>query len=166
MSEGNRKNLKDMLDELDMYFEQFEKDIQDAVRNNISIPRLRPFVAGFSFKVGPEGKPSIQVFGDRPLHNDGYRSPMSEQILDDKNRMLRVVLDMPGVGKDDIKVDTTEDKAVVTAENGSRKYRADIDLKSEVRPETSKAKYKNGVLEISFSLKDKANKGYRRVDIV
>jgi len=91
---------------------------------------------------------------------------MSEQILDDKNRMLRVVLDMPGVGKDDIKVDTTEDKAVVTAENGSRKYRADIDLKSEVRPETSKAEYKNGVLEISFSLKDKANKGYRRVDIV
>ncbi len=168
MSEDKRKNLKDMLDELDIYFEQFEKDIQDAVRNSISIPRMHsePFVAGFSFKFGPEGKPSIQVFGDRPLHNDGYRSPLSEQILDEKNRMLRIVLDMPGVGKEDIKVDTTDDKAVVMAENGNRKYRADIVLKAEVRPESSKAEYKNGVLEISFSLKDKANKGYRRVDIV
>jgi HSP20 family protein len=166
MSEDNRKNLKDMLDELDRYFEQFEREIQDAVRNNISIPKLHPFVAGFSFKVGPEGKPSIQVFGDRPLHNDGYRSPMNEQILDEKNKKLRIVLDMPGVDKDVIKVDTTEDTAVIIAEKGNRKYRADIDLKAEVRPETSKAEYKNGVLEISFTLKDKANKGYRRVDVV
>ena len=168
MSDERRKNLRDMLDELDKHFEEFEKDVQEAFRNSLSTARFQsqPFVAGFSFKLGPEGRPSIQVFGDRSLRSDGFRSPMSEQILDEKNRMLRLVFDMPGVEKADIKVDATEDNAVVTAERGNRRYRAELALKAEVLPDSGRAEYKNGVLEISFSLKDKANKGYRRVDIV
>jgi len=168
MSEDKRKNLRDMLDELDKYFEDFEKEIQETVRSAISTARSQshPFVAGFSFKLGPEGKPSIQVFGDRPLRGDGYRSPMSEQILDEKAKLLRLVLDMPGVEKSDIRVDATENSAVVVAERGDRKYKADLALKAEVVPDTGKAEYKNGVLEISLSLRDKANKGFRRVDIV
>ena len=168
MSEDKRKNLRDMLDELNKYFEEFEKDIQNAVRSSISTARsqTKPFVTGFSFKLGPEGKPSIQIFGDSPMHTDGYRSPMSEQILDEKNKLLRVVFDMPGVEKSDVKVDATEESAVVVAERGNRKYRAEVALKVEVLPDSGRAEYKNGVLEISFSLKDKANKGFRRVDIV
>ena len=168
MSEDRRKNLRDMLDELDRYFEEFEKDIQDVVRDSISAvrPKTEPYIAGFSFRLGPEGRPSVQFFGDSPLHHDGFRSPMSEQILDEKNSLLRVVLDMPGVEKGDIKVEATEDSAVVTAERDSRKYRADIELKAQVQPDSGKAEYKNGLLEISFSLRDKTNKGYRRVNIV
>ena len=156
-----------MLDELDKYFEEFEKDIQDTVRNSLSAARLptRPFVAGFSFKMGPGGKPSIQIFGDSPSHSDGYRSPMSEQILDEKNGVLRVVLDMPGVEKQDIQVETAGDTAVIKAERGNRKYRTEINLKAEVDPDSGKAEYRNGLLEISLSLRDKTNKGYRRVNI-
>jgi HSP20 family protein len=73
---------------------------------------------------------------------------------------------MPGVEKEDIKVEATEDSAVVTAERDSRKYRAEIHLKAQVQPDSGKAEYRNGVLEISFSLRDKTNKGYRRVNIV
>ena len=168
MSEDKRKNLRDMLDELDKYFEEFEKDVQEVVRDSISAvhSETEPYVAGFSFRLGPEGKPSVQFFGDSPLRHDGFRSPMSEQILDEKNGRLRLVLDMPGVEKSDIKVEATEDSAVVTAERDSRKYKADIDLKAKVQPESGRAEYKNGVLEISFSLRDKANKAYRRVNIV
>jgi HSP20 family protein len=167
MSEDRRRNLRDMLDELDKYFEEFEKDVQDVVRNGISAvhSQTEPYVAGFSFKFGPEGRPNVQFFGDSPLHHDGFRSPMSEQILDEKNGLLRLVLDMPGVEKGDINVEATEDSAVVTAERGPRKYKADIDLKAQVQPDGGKAEYKNGVLEISFSLRDKTNKGYRRVNI-
>jgi HSP20 family protein len=168
VSEDRRKNLRDMLDELDKYFEEFEKDVQDVVRDSISAvhSQTEPYVAGFSFRLGPEGKPSVQFFGDSPLHHDGFRSPMSEQILDEKNGLLKLVLDMPGVEKSDIKVEATEDSAVVTAERDSRKYRADIDLKAKVQPESGRAEYRNGVLEISFSLRDKTNKAYRRVNIV
>ena len=168
MTEDRRKDLRDMLDELDKYFEEFEKDVQDVVRNSISAVRshTEPYVAGFAFSLGPEGRPSVQFFGDSPLRRDGFRSPMSEQILDEKNGLLRLVLDMPGVEKSDIKVEATDDKAVVTAERDSRKYKAEISLKAQVQPDTGKAEYRNGLLEISFSLRDKANKGYRRVNIV
>ncbi len=168
MSEDRRKDLRDMLDELDRYFEEFEKDIQDTVRSSISAARgpTKPYVAGFSFKMGPGGKPSIQFFGDSPTQGGGFRSPMSEQMLDEKNGLLRLVLDMPGVEKEDIQVEATEDTAVIKAEKVNRKYRVELNLKAEVDPESGKAEYRNGVLEISFSLRDKANKGYRRVNIV
>ena len=43
MSEDMRKNLRDMLDELDRYFEEFENDVQDAVRQRLSSMSLRFF---------------------------------------------------------------------------------------------------------------------------
>jgi len=167
MSEDKRRTLRDMLDELDRYFEEFEKDIQDSVRSSITAVRseTKPFVAGFSFRMGPEGRPSIQFFGDAPAR-DGYRSPMNEQILDPKTGTLRLVFDMPGVEKEDINIESTEEKVVVTAEKVNRKYRSEIELKELVDPDSGKAEYKNGVLEILFSLRDKANKPGRKVNVV
>jgi len=167
MSEDRRRDLRDMLDELEHYFEGFEKEIEDVVKSNI----LRgdrnswPFVAGFSFNMGPEGRPSVQVFGNNPIEGGGYRSPINEQMVDEKSGTLRVLLEMPGVEKQDINVESTEDSAVIKAENGERKYKAELHLKAPVRPESGKAEYKNGILEISFSLKDKANKGFKRVNV-
>jgi HSP20 family protein len=167
MSEDRRKNLRDVIDELDRYFEQVEKEIQEAVKKSISSPRFQePFVTGFSFRLGPEGKPSVQVFGDKLLQEDGDRSPMSEQLVDQAKGILRVVLEMPGVEKEDIKVDAAEGRVVVTAEREERKYKADIALGTPVNPEGAKAEYRNGILEISFPLRDKPNKAFRRVDIV
>jgi HSP20 family protein len=168
MSEDRRKDLRDMLNEMDKYFEDFERDLEETVKSTIfgSNPSSRPFIAGFSFNLGPEGKPSIQVFGDNPVKKDGFRSPINEQVLDEKNGLLRLLLEMPGVEKENITVDATEDTAVITAETEDRRYRAEIPLKAAVKPDSGKAEYKNGILEISFSLKDKPNKGYRRVDVV
>jgi len=168
MSEDKRKDLRDMLDELEHYFEGFQKEMEDAVKNNILAGDRNswPFVAGFSFDMGPEGKPSVQVFGNNPIVGRGYRSPINEQVVDEKTSTLRILLEMPGVEKQDINVESTEDSAVIKAENGERKYRAVLRLKAPVRPESGKAEYKNGMLEISFSLKDKANKGFKRVNVV
>lgn len=166
IDEDRRKAMRDALDELDRYMEDMEKHIQDAVKGSLDRLQSHPFVSGFSFKLGPEGKPSVQVFGDKLLHEDGYRTPMNEQILDEKARTLKLVVDMPGVEKSDIRVDTTTDTAVIVAEKGARKYKADIALKSDVQQGSGKAEFKNGVLEISFILRDKTNKDFRRVDIV
>jgi HSP20 family protein len=116
--------------------------------------------------MGPEGRPSVQVFGNDPIGGSGFRSPINEQVVDEKNGNLRIILEMPGVEKEGIRVEATEESAVITAEGGDRKYRADLDLKAPVHPESGKAEYKNGMLEISFSLKDKANKGFKRVNVV
>ncbi len=168
MSEDKRRDLRDMLDEMDKYFEDFEKDLEEAVKSSIFGGRgdSRPFVAGFSFNLGPEGKPTVQIFGNNPTRRDGFRSPISEQVVDDKNSTLRLLLEMPGVEKPDIKIEATDETAVITAERGAKKYRAQVNLNAEVEPDSGKAEYKNGILEISFSLKDKANKGFRRVNVV
>jgi HSP20 family protein len=168
MSEDMRKNLRDMLDELDRYFEDFENDIQDAMRQRFAgaKPFSKPFVAGFQMRIGPEGKPSIQFFGNNPLQADGSRSPMSEQIVDERAGTLRVVMDMPGVEKEDIQITAAEESVGVKAERGQRKYGTEVNLRAKVDPDTGKAEFKNGVLDISFSLKDKANKAFRRVNVV
>jgi HSP20 family protein len=168
MGEDRRRDLRDMLDELDKYFEDFERDIEDTVRNAFfGADRLNnPFIAGFAFNLGPEGKPSVQIFGNNPVRRDGFRSPINEQFVDEKSGSLRIILEMPGVEKEDINVDATEESAVITAERGQKRYRADVSLKAQVDPESGRAEYKNGMLEISFSLKDKPNKGFRRVNVV
>ncbi len=168
MSEDTRKTLKDMLDEVDRYFEDFENDIQDAVRERLAGTRLfsKPFVAGFQMRIGPEGKPSVQFFGDNPQQGDGARSPLTEQVIDQKSGTVRLVMDMPGVEKGDIQITATEDSTGVKAERGTRKYGAEVSLRAKVDPDTGKAEFKNGVLEISFSLKDKNNKASRRVNVV
>jgi len=166
VGEDKRKTMRDLMDDLDDYFEDLEREIQEVVKKSIDSAKLgRPFVAGFTLNVGPEGKPSIQIFGDSPVRHDGFRSPINEQVVDVKGGVLRIILEMPGVEKQDIKVDATEDTAVVTAERGEKRYRAELNLKASVKPDSGKAEYKNGMLEISFSLKDKANKGFKRVNV-
>ena len=169
--EGNgdrRRDLRDMLDELDRYFEDFEKDIENTLRNAFfgQSRQSSPFVAGFTFNMGPGGKPSFQIFGNSPARRDGFRSPISEQVVDQKAGMLRAILEMPGVEKEDINIDVTEESAVVTAAKGDKRYRAELALKASVDPESGKAEYRNGMLEISFSLKDNPNKDFRRVNVV
>ncbi len=162
-----RKDLRDMLDELERYFEEMERDIQTAVHDSLSAARSmqKPFVAGFSFKLGPEGRPSMQFFGDSPRLAGGYRSPLTEQIVDQKGGTLRLVLDMPGVEKGDIELGVAERTATISAARGLRKYKAEVGLKTEVDPASAKAEYRNGVLEILFSIRDKDNKGYTRIDV-
>ena len=168
MSDDGRKYLRDVLDELDRFFEDMEKDIQEVIRDGL-VPGQRllgkPFVAGVQMKFGPEGKPSIQFFGDNP-QTDGYRAPIHEQFLDDEKGILRILVELPGVEKDRIEISAADDKVAMTAESETRKYRTEIPLRATVSPDSGKAEYKNGVLEISFSLKDKTNKGYRRVSVV
>ena len=168
MSEDMRKSLKDVLDELDRYFEDFEDDMQETIKSHFSSSKLfaKPFVAGFQMRIGPEGKPSIQFFGDNPQQSDGSRSPMTEQIVDEKAGRLRVVMDMPGVEKGDIQITAAEETVGVKAERGPRKYGSEVRLRARVDPDSGKAEFKNGVLEISFSLRDKANKPFRRVNVV
>lgn len=169
MEEERRRYLRDILDELDRYFEEFERSIEEALRSSISSGRKvfsKPVVAGFAMGVGPEGRPTVQFFGDKFLGPDGYRTPIYEQVVDEKEGKLRLLVELPGVDKDGIDISALEDKVIIKVENHNRKYNAEISLKREIDPDSSKATYKNGLLEVIFNLRDKTNKGYRRVRVV
>ena len=93
-----------------------------------------------------------------------YRQPFIDVIETDKE--VIATAEMPGLEKEDIKTNVTEDRLEISAETKHEEkkeekgyvyrerrsgsyYRA-ISLPSPVDPENSKASYKNGVLEIKM----------------
>ncbi len=169
MERDSRRYLRDIFDELDRYFDEFEKSIQDSVRATIDSGAAafsRPVVSGVAMGLTPEGKPSVQFFGDRMVGPNGHRTPIYEQVVDDGQGTLKLTVELPGVEKESIDVSATDGKVVIRAEQAERKYEADIPLEREIDAESGNATFHNGILSLSFSIRDKDNKGYRRVSVV
>ncbi len=74
------------------------------------------------------------------------------EIQDDGNELV-IIVEMPGVTKEDIDLNVTENyvdiKAEVNKENFQKKYQVRISLPCEVNPDMTKATYNNGILEIT-----------------
>ena len=169
MERDNRRYLRDVLDELDKYFDDFERSIQESVRATIdsgTAAFTRPVVSGVAMGLTPEGKPSIQFFGDRIVGPTGHRTPIYEQVVDDREGTLKLTAELPGVERENINVSASEGKVLIRAEQGERRYEAEIPLERDIDTESGNATFHNGVLDMTFSIRDKDNKGYRRVSVV
>jgi len=151
-------------------FEEMDKMIEELMRESFGLFRggervVGPYYYGFSITIGPDGVPRVREWGNiRP----GIRPRISEAVepftdVIEEEEVVRVVMDMPGVEKEDINVEASETEVVVSAERGDRKYRKVVALPCRVKPETAKATYKNGVLTITLEKveKEKKAKGLR-----
>ena len=128
------------------------------------VREVGPLVYGYSMTVGPDGKPKVREFGNirsptamgfasRPLIS-GETDPLADITTTDKD--VKVVVEMPGIEKKDIKINAHDDTVeVFTTDTAQRKYRKIIELPSEADIETARSTYKNGILEIVFSKKTK-----------
>jgi HSP20 family protein len=143
---------------------EIEKEMQEMVRNfrKRGFPPNRSIIKGFTFGFGPQGEPLFSTFGD-PLALDGPREPLIEQFIDKDT--LRVICELPGVDKENIRLNATEDSMEISAETPERTYHAEFSLKEAVDPATSQATYKNGILEVRFKLRSNTNKGYHSIKI-
>lgn len=120
---------------------------------------IGPFTYGFSLTLGPDGRPIVQQFGNvRPttegLVELGTREPFVDVIVDDKNDQLKLTAEMPGVQKDDVKVEANETNVTLRAERGDRRYFKEISLRVAIEPKSAKATYNNGILEVILKLKE------------
>ncbi len=104
----------------------------------------------------------------------GYRQPLVDVYETD--REIVVVAEMPGVSKEDVKINATEDSMELRAEaaemreeSGATWHRRErkyigfyrrIPLPAKVDPKKAKAKFRNGVLEVRLPKVEEA-KGYR-----
>jgi HSP20 family protein len=61
-----------------------------------------------------------------------------------------VVTELPGVEKDHIKLESTDRALKITVNSPKRRYLKELELPHLVDPRTSRATYKNGVLEVRF----------------
>ncbi len=111
----------------------------------------QPFMYGFTMRVGPDGKPHFQEFGNaRPLSPDateGARQPITDVIEGEKD--LAVTIELPGVAREEINLHVAEDRITIRVNSGRRYYK-EIDLPSPVVPKTANATFKNGVLDLTI----------------
>jgi HSP20 family protein len=121
-----------------------------------------PFVYGYSMTIGPDGKPQVREFGNvkpslksetpfgtkRPsLDVKEEREPLVDVISTDGE--IKVVAEVPGVDKKDIKVYASEKALTIQVDTPERKYYKEVELPAAVDPKTAKSVYKNGVLEVT-----------------
>ncbi len=108
----------------------------------------KPIVYGFSIKMGPEGV-KIEDFGNvKPEEQkiSKEREPLVD-IIKEKDK-LKVVAELPGVSKKDIKI-SLKHKTLLSIKVEGKFYK-EIELPAPVKKDY-KMQYKNGVLELDFN---------------
>jgi len=158
-----RKSIFDVIDEM----------IRDMLREFEELAALspedvrylnRPIVYGFRLEIGPDGVPRIYEFGNITREGSRGKITVSEEtepltdIYDEGDR-IRIIMEMPGVEKEKIKVKAIDDRhIVVEASDTDRRYRKEIELPSDVDIESAKATYKNGILELILKKKSSSKR--------
>ena len=133
------------------------------------VREVGPIVYGYSMTIGSDGKPHFREFGNIKSLNDSSvkkigtqpdnisqitaeREPLVDVNLTDKE--VKVVVEMPGIRKEDIKVKAYDSQVeVTTSKDAQRKYHKNIELPELAEIETAKSAYNNGILEITFDKK-------------
>ena len=167
-----------LFDELEQDFESMFKDLElpkDLIRERKlpdggTVREMGPFVYGYSFSMGPDGKPVIREFGNvKPSLRGGPsggvkprldvkedREPLVDTIVNPDT--VKVVAELPGVEKPDIALECDGQKLTLKVDTEKRRYYKELELPVEVDPDTSKASYKNGVLELLLTRKKTGSK--------
>jgi HSP20 family protein len=149
------KEMEKMMDEeLKNFTEKVPKEYvkERKLPDGSTVKELGPFVYGYSMKIGPDGKPEIQEFGNLKKGLKGSpevkeeREPLVDTIEDEKE--VRVVAELPGVEKTDIQLHGTEDSLEIAVDTPNYKYGKTIQLPAKVKVREATSTYKNGVLEV------------------
>ena len=114
-----------------------------------------PYYYGYSMTVGPDGKPVVKEYGNvKPglLSSSEKREPVVDTILNEKENQVKLVAEMPGVEKSDVKILVQGKSVDISAEHGEKKYHVNVPIKYKVDENSAKASYKNGILELVFRL--------------
>ena len=127
-----------------------------------------PFYYGYTMTVGPNGKPVVKEYGNvkpRLLPSSDIREPIVDAIVDEKEKLVKLVAEMPGVEKTDVKILVQDMSVDISAERGEKKYHVKVPIKHKVDENSAKASYKNGILELVFkSIEDEKPKG-KKVEV-
>ncbi|MHA1303475.1 MAG: archaeal heat shock protein Hsp20 [Candidatus Heimdallarchaeaceae archaeon] len=146
-----------MIDEM---VKELLKSMKEGLNSSDGFKDLinNPFVYGFQIGFDPDGKPSFRQFGNIKPKGSGHvetydvREPLID-IFKEKDK-VRVIAEVPGISKGDIKLTGSETRLNIKAYSKDRKYEKKIDLPVPVKINTAKAKYNNGVLEVVIKRKE------------
>ncbi len=144
--------------------EEMQRNLQDAFKEWGKDPN-KSFVSGFQVKVGPDGKPAFNTFGNKPQTKPSTpgkgkgiasiisdeREPLTDVI--DEGTKIAVTMELPGVGREDIDLQMNESDLEISVDTERRKYHKRVKLPTAVDPKTTKATFNNGVLDVTVNKK-------------
>jgi HSP20 family protein len=180
------RNIDEMRRNMESEFEDMFKNIENKAPKDLvreydtsgggKVKEYGPFVYGYSMTIGPDGKPKVREFGNvkSPLHGRGFfrttpemtsvREPLADVTTTDKD--VKVVIEMPGVTKSNIKISAYDSSVEVqTTEGAEKKYHEVINLPEEADIETARSTYNNGILEIIFKKKEHTKPAGKEIKI-
>ena len=178
------RGFDEMRREMERQFEEQFKNFQSTLPKDLvkqydtpeggKVREVGPIVYGYSMTIGPDGKPRVREFGNvkSPLRGGGSftkplisseREPLADVTT--SNTEVKVVLEMPGVSKDKIKISAYDNTVEIKSDDPQRKYHQVIDLPPEADIETAKSSYRNGILEITFNKKEQTKPKGKQINI-
>ena len=162
------RGFDQMRQQMEREFEDIEKRIPKDLVREYNTPQggkvreVGPIVYGYSMTIGPDGKPKVREFGNVKSSRgfggisrqeiSGEMEPLVDVTTTDKE--VKVVVEMPGLSKDKIRVNVHDGTLEVKSEDPQRKYHRTIEIPPETDIETAKSAYNNGILEITFKKKE------------
>ena len=166
------REFDEMRNQMERTFSEPFKNIENRVPKELvkeyetpeggKVREVGPIVYGYSMTIGPDGKPNIREFGNvkspfagRGLFEQPSISSEREPLVDisSTDREVKVIVEMPGIKKENIKINAYENSVEIISDDPQRKYHKVIDLPPEADIETVKSLYNNGILEIIFNKK-------------
>ena len=176
------EDIDEMFKDMDeMMREEFRKASERAPKDLVrertlpdgtKVKEWGPFVYGYSIKMGPEGRPKVREFGNikpgtrmgRPQVNiREQREPLVDVFETDGE--VKVIAELPGVEKKDIKLHATEENLTISVDIPERKYYKEVELPSNVDPKQADSAYKNGVLEVTLKQRKEEKKKGEEIPI-
>ena len=172
--------FEEIQEEMERIFKQFNNIQSNAPKELVreyqkpdgtKVREVGPIVYGYSMTIGPDGKPHISQFGnvknfaggpnEQELNLTGMgsgpaltaeREPLADVNSTDKE--IKVIVEMPGVKKEEIKINATEGTVEITTTGPQRKYHKTVEIPTEADIDSARSNYNNGILEIVFNKKE------------
>ena len=135
-------------------FESLNKRIEDMFSQmNMDGSDVKTY--GYTMCQGPDGVPHVREFGNcgsrfAPLPADGSREPFTD--VTHEGDLVRAVAEIPGVAKEDIKLECTGNVLSIEVDTPGKSFSKDLALPCKVDVSTARAEYNNGLLEVTMNV--------------
>ena len=108
---------------------------------------------GYTMYMDSEGNKHVKEFGNMTGDRGSQYSLPGEQLADVslEDGVVRAVVEIPGVSKEDIVLEGTKSTLSVSVDTCVKKFDKTLALPCEVDPDSAKAEYNNGILEVTLT---------------
>lgn len=158
------------MDRLDHEFREMERRMETMFQDlPFDWSRLGPVFHGWSLAPGRFGTPIVERFGSL-AHSleqmaEGWRKPLMDYEVDEKNNIVTATCEIPGIKKDDIEVTVAGETIEIRADTEERRYHGKLSIGEELAAENAEADYDDGILRITVPIKREQKEKSRTVPV-